>query len=147
MVYKILDNTDENIIKVEMLRYNAYGKDFPTDSIDNYYTRAIRKGEMLVFTIFIEKELCAACYVSTTPYTLFIEQLFVKKDYQNSGLRIGRKLLEYINFNKQIVEEYFKVPNLQTSKLSYTSEKSKLIYTKLGYKETHHALSIMSKHI
>ena len=147
MNHKLLPPTEENIITAETLRYNTYNSEVPTNILDDYYSKSIQKGTMLLFGTYIGEELCAACYVSVVGYSIFIDQLFVKKEYQNTGLRIGRQLLEYINFNKQIVQEHLQCRSLQTSKLIYTSEKSKSLYLKIGYKETNKPLNIMSKHI
>ena len=147
MNHKLLPPTEENIITAETLRYNTYNSEVPTNILDDYYSKSIQKGTMLLFGTYIGEELCAACYVSVVGYSIFIDQLFVKKDYQNTGLRIGRQLLEYINFNKHIIQEHMQCRALQTSKLIYTSEKSKSLYLKIGYKETNKSLNIMSKHI
>ena len=145
--HKLLEPTEDNIKKAELLRYDTYNAEPPLDILEDYYSKSLKKVTMLLFGTFIGEELCAACYVSVVGYSIFIDQLFVKKCYQESGLRIGRHLLEYINFNKKIVQENLPCRALQTSKLIYTSEKSKAIYSKIGYRETNKTLNIMTKHI
>lgn len=149
--YTTLENTEESIIQVEKLRYNAYGYD-PLENEEeildiSYYAREIKRGNMMIFASFIEDEMCAACYVSYTASSIFIDQLFVKKEYQEFGLKLGRRLLAYVNANKHLVEEHFKVPPIYYSKLAYTTEKSKALYKKVGYKESNRVLGIMKKHI
>ncbi len=145
--HKLLPPTVDNIKNLETIRYRAYGKEYDGEIENNYYARNLISGEMLLFATFIGEELCAGCYISISQNSLFIEQLFVKPEYQNTGLRIGRNLLEYINFNKDIIAKHYNLKSIQTSRLIYSSEKSKAIYKKLGYRVTNKTLNIMTKHI
>lgn len=147
MKHQLLDPTKENILAAELLRYDTYEADPPANILEDYYAKSLLDGTMLLFGTYIEDELCAACYVSVVSSSIFIDHIFVKKSYQNTDLRIGRQLLEYINFNKKIVEEHLPCQSLQTSKLIYTSEKAKLLYLKIGYRVTNKTLNIMTKHI
>lgn len=147
MKHLLLEPNDDNILEAEKIRYNSYGKESPPNILDTFYSMNLKSRKLLLFATILGDEIVAACYVSRVGYSLFIDQLFVKKDYQNTGLKIGRKLLEYINNNKHIVEEQLSFKPLQTSKLIYTSEKSHALYLKIGYKDENKTLSSMIKHI
>lgn len=144
--YEIIEPTEENIIDLEVLRFNAHGVNVSTIDFHSFHSNAIRDGRYLVFGSYIAGELVGACYVSDLHNSLFIEHLFVKESYQESGLRLGRKLLSYINLNKRVVEEYFG-HELNTSRLEYNSTKSKTLYEKIGYRETNSLLGTMKKAI
>lgn len=145
--HKYLEPTIDNINQTEYIRCRAYNREYDGEIENNYYARNILSGQMLIFATYIGEELCAGCYVSASQNSLFIEQLFVKTEYQNTGLKIGRNLLEYINFNKTIIAKHFNKKSFQTSRLIYSSEKSKSIYQKIGYRVTNKTLNIMTKHI
>lgn len=147
MKYLLLEPNETNIIKVEKIRYEAYDRELPEDILETFYAMNLKTKQYLIFAAILGDEICAACYVSRIGYSLFIDQLFVKKEYQNTGLKIGRKLLEYINNNKNIIEEELSFKPLQTSRLISTSEKSHSLYLKLGYKDENKTLGLMSKHI
>ena len=145
--HKLLPPTIDNIKSLETIRYRAYGKEYDGEIDNNFYARNLISKKMLLFATFIGEELCAGCYISISQNSLFIEQLFVKPVYQNTGLWIGRNLLEYINFNKDIIAKHYNLKSIQTSRLIYSSEKSKAIYKKLGYRVTNKTLNVMTKHI
>lgn len=144
--YEIIEPTEENISILETLRFNAYGVKFHEIDMNSYHSNLIRNGKILVFGAFLADDLVAACYVTDSHNSLFIEHLFVKKSLQGSGLRLGRKLLAYINLNKRVVENYFG-HELTTSRLEYSSTKSKSLYEKEGYRETNSILGTMKKAI
>ena len=105
--HKLLPPTIDNIKSLETIRYRAYGKEYDGEIDNTFYARNLISKKMLLFATFIGEELCAGCYISISQNSLFIEQLFVKPEYQNTGLRIGRNLLEYINFNKDIIAKHY----------------------------------------
>ncbi len=146
ITYEIIDPKEENIILLENLRFDAYGISIERIDLNSFYATSLKTGKDIAFGCFINGELLAACYVTNTYDSLFIDQLFVKKSYQESGLQLGRKLLAYINLNKKIIEEYFGL-NFTISRLEYNSIKSKSLYEKLGYRETNSSLGIMKKAI
>lgn len=143
----LLAPNEENICLVERLRYNAYGYNIEEKDIrKTYYAHELREKHMCIFACYYQEELVAACYVSDSFRSLYIEQLFVAKDYQEIGLHLGKTLLEYILGHKQIVEEIFQT-KFSWSKLAHSSTKSKTIYEKIGYKEVNQILNIMKKRI
>ncbi|MDE5888845.1 MAG: GNAT family N-acetyltransferase [Bacilli bacterium] len=144
--YMIIPPSEENIALLEKLRFDSYGIKINEVDMDSFHANAIREGRILVFACFVDDNLSAACYVTNTYNSLFIDHLFVKRSLQESGLRLGRRLLSYINLNKKLVEEYFG-QELKTSRLEYNSTKSKTLYEKIGYRETNSTLGTMKKAI
>ncbi len=141
---------EDSIRQLEKLRADAYGFDsqqsFAMDFANTYYAQEMKRGKYLVYGSFFQSELVAGCYISDAFHSLFIEQLFVKKCYQETGLYIGRNLLRYILQNKFVFEEFFQMQFFY-SKLSPSSQKSTLIYEKMGYSESSSELGLFRKRI
>lgn len=139
----ILQPTEENIILIEKIRTRSYG--IEKDNIEeNYYTQQIRNGNYLVFVTLLDNKIVSGCYLSNAYNSLSVEQLFVRPEYQEKGLHLGKNLLKYILDNKYIIEEYFQ-QKFTTSTISPISEKSKKIYESLGYTTTNKIFNIMGK--
>lgn len=130
---KRIDNTPENIYKLETLRFRAYGMKEKFEGY-TFYALGLSEGTMVPFGFFIDGELAAGCYVSSAHGTLYIEQLFVHPNLQNSGLRTGRLLLNYVLVQKEELEKYFGT-KFSISALEASSEKSRAIYEKMGYRK------------
>lgn len=144
LIYNVLDNSEETALNIEGIRGKVYDLPDTFNPRRSYYTGAIKEGNMLVFTCEIEGEIVAACYVSNTCDSLYIEHLFVLPKYQGRGLQLGRNLLQFIFDNKKLVEEYFN-QQFDNSQLTPTSEKARAIYIKMGYYLDNKVLNIMRK--
>lgn len=143
---EIILPTENNIIQLETLRSNAYNNSNFQSKINSYYANQLRKNKYIVFAYIYEGEMVAACYVSNYLDSLYVEQLFVAKRYQEVGLHIGQKLLSYIIKHKDIVESHFN-QELSYTKLSPNSDKSYNIYKKMGYRLIHKSLNVFGKRI
>lgn len=146
ITYHLQPSTENTAIMAEFLRFKAYGINASRNDLDNYFIDEITSGRVLVFTCNIDNEPVAVAYISNFSDSLFVDYLFVVPEYRNKGLQLGRNLLLYIIKNKQIVEEYFN-RTFKYSKLSATSEKSKSLYLKIGYKESPNNKEILIKNI
>ena len=126
-----MDNTIPNIMELEILRFKAYGLE---PRIEGYtlYQIGLEQGTMIPFGLYMNNQLVAGCYVSANENTLFIEQLFVHPHLQNSGLKAGRLLLNFILVNKKEVEKHFDT-KFSVSALEPSSDKARAIYEKMGY--------------
>ncbi len=131
-----------DVSELEKLRCNAYSMDYHGDN--SYYTNKIREGSILSLGCFYQKELVAGIYLSNSIQSLFIEQIFVKKEFQNSDLHIGNYLLHYVLENKHIFEEYFGV-TFHCSRLDNRGHES--FYERLGYVSENNLLDTMKKRI
>lgn len=144
---KILPSTEEQIVECERLRYRAYGiKSIPDISLTDYHVSNLLDGTMISISLFLEGELVASSYVSNSLSSLYIEHLFVDAKYQETGLRLGRFLLNYIIENKSQIEEYFHT-KFTICKLAPSSEKSASLYRKCGFHNTSSVLETMVKSI
>lgn len=146
ITYHLQPSTENAAIMAEFLRFRAYGINASRNDLDEYFIGEITSGRVLVFTCNIDNEPVAVAYISNFSDSLFVDYLFVVPEYRNKGLQLGRNLLLYIIKNKQIVEEYFN-RKFKYSKLSATSEKSKSLYLKIGYKESPNNKEILIKNI
>jgi len=133
--YSILKPTDENIILLEQLRYNAYG--FDNQELKNgnpLHIKYLKEGKYLAFGSYLNDQLIGGCYISNSHNSLYIEELFISKQHQKTSLHLGTNLLLHILKNKDKVEEYFK------TKLNYSylepRKNTETFYENLGYKET-----------
>ena len=133
--YKVQIGSKELALQMETLRFSSYGITATEEDYDPHYLNSISNGNILVVTSYNDGKLVAGCYISNTFHSLYIDYLFVLKDYQEQGLHIGRQLLEFILANKSIVEEYFG-ESFTESRLCSVSKKSTSIYKKVGYNET-----------
>ena len=143
---EIILPTENNIIQLETLRSNAYNNSNFQSKINSYYANQLRKNKYIVFAYIYEGEMVAACYVSNYLDSLYVEQLFVAKRYQEVGLHLGQKLLSSIIENKNFVEHYFNKEFTYT-KISPCDPKSNNIYKKMGYRLIHKSLNIFGKKI
>ena len=147
--YKIIFSNKTNpisesiIYSLEKLRLEANNIDISTFPIqETYYFSNLKSNTYLIFTTYLENELVAACYIKNTYNSLYIDQLFVKKEYQNSPYHFGSNLLKYILNHKQLIEKY-----LNTSfNYSYLepNNNTKNFYQSLGYQENE---NLMRKHL
>lgn len=106
VVCRNLKINEENIEKLELARFDAYG--MKTDNFDiknTFYANELRSKEFLAFGTYLEDELVGGCYISDSRNSLFIEQLFIKRKYQR--LKLGTILLNYILENKEMIEKYY----------------------------------------
>ena len=139
--YKRIDINDEIIIELETLRFNVYNLKSIKPN-ETYFFLQMKEGKIIPFGAYLEDKLIGACYVSKTYQTLFIDQLFVSKEYQNNEEHIGTNLLKYVLDNKKVCEEYFNT----AFNFSYLDNRvSKTFFENLGYKENNN--DMMSKRI
>ena len=133
MYAKRLDNSEKTIFNLETLRFKAYGLNPNMEGLTLYSIR-LSEGNMVPYGFFINDQLVAGCYVSAEEGTLYIEQLFVHPQLQNSGLRAGRLLLNFVLLNKKELEEYFNTEFFYSA-LEPSDDKARAIYEKMGYEQ------------
>ena len=88
---KNLKITDENIEKLELARFDAYG--MKTDDFDlknTFSANQLRNKKYLAFGAYLEDKLVGGCYVSNSRNSLYIEELFVRKDAKQ--IEVGTKI-------------------------------------------------------
>lgn len=134
ITFKLEESSLDIANKLEELRLKSYGINPSPKDYDSYYIENIVNGNMLAFTCSIDNKLVSGCYISNAFNSIYIDYLFVLKEYQNKGLHIGRQLLQFILDNKTLVEEYYKTVFTE-SRLYALTDKTKEIYNNMGYKE------------
>lgn len=137
--YKLLTLTEETIKTLEYLRFDAYEMDptkFPPEQ--TFYSKELREGKYIAFGCYLNNQLIGACYISKSHNSLYIEQLFIKKEYQNNKLHLGTKLLLYVLENKQIIEEYFQTKFYYSYLDNYQNTIN--FYRSIGYQETNNLM-------
>lgn len=133
ITYKmILPN--ENLVKqLEYLRFECFDMDVDyLNANQTFYEQNILNGKVLVFGAFKKVELIGACYVSVNLKSLYIDQLFIKKDYQKE--QIGKELLEYVLRKKNVIGEYYET--FLTSCFLDACNQSQAFYEKIGFKQS-----------
>ena len=103
--------------------------------------------KILAIGAFLNSSLVAGCYISNSHNSLYIEQIFVKKEFQNhKELRIGSSLMEYVLKNKENIEIFFH-ENFNYAKVEPASNSLVEYYEKLGFHESNEQLDTFHKRI
>ena len=121
-----------NLKEVESLRYKVMFNDDKV--IDSPYKVPYAQGRLLIFGAYIEDELIGAIYLSPWTYDqLYINQLFVKDEYQNHpDFHVGTSLIKYVENNLGDISDYYRTL-FRTLLIDPADLKSEKIYTDLGY--------------
>ena len=135
--YKVLNK--EDYVSLENIRMQVNG----LDSSSLYFIDSITKGEMLPIGVYLDDTLIGGAYISKSLNSLYIENIFIKTEYQHKGYAKG--LLRYIFQNKKIFEEYFGMEFL-FSKLEPNSNDIVEFYKSVGFSEPNN-LNVMKKRI
>lgn len=129
---KNLKITDENIEKLELARFDAYGmKRDDFDLKNTFSANQLRNKKYLAFGAYLEDKLVGGCYVSNSRNSLYIEELFVRKDAKQ--IEVGTNLLKYVLKRKSFIEKYYR-QEFNTSCLENREELNG-IYQSLGYRK------------
>lgn len=134
--YVLLKRNTKTISNLKTMRLNVFN--FPPYINDSkYFKYNIKHRNFLVYGLIIDNKLVGASYISDRYNSLYIEEIFIDKKYQNRGL--GKSLLKYILKENQYISKYYK-KELEVSKLEYTNLNNKRLYNSLGYKDDYHVL-------
>jgi hypothetical protein len=133
--------TKEERIEAEKLRREV----LHIQNLDEYqYLNELKYKQIHAYGTKINKELVAGCYLSVNYNLLNIQQLFVKEKYQNTGLKLGRKLVIYILNHKEEIEK-LTGKKISASIIMPSSNKSFELYKKIGYEPFSEDISMMYK--
>ena len=133
MDIRFLDK-DSILTEVEKLRNEAFGinEEFASDLYKNMFN----EHQLLVLGAYVDDKLVGALYFSPFYSTNgYIDQLFVRKEYQNCSFHVGTSLLKYLEDNVSDIEEYFQ-RYFTRFYIEYINERSKSVYLKQGYRFT-----------
>ncbi len=134
--YKVV----EDINNVEKLRRCAYGF---SEDINKFYINSLTNKTMIAIGAYIDGILVGAAYVSSYLTSLYIENIFVDKEYRNN--KVATNLIKYVITNKDFFEDFFGKKFI-TSKLEPNSYEIINLYERLGYSEPN-SFNIMNKRI
>ncbi len=137
MNYKVIKNAKE----IEDLRRDSFNIKFDNR---NFYEQQINNGKILPLGGYINDELVVGAYISASFQSLYIDQLFVKKEYQHNGY--GTNILQFILNNKYIFEDFFKT-EFEFSKAEIRNENALKLVQNLGYKQTNDIYGTVRKSI
>ena len=146
--FKMLKPTEKNILELERLRRNAYSfSDDSLEEIKSYYAYMIIEGKVFVWGAFLDSALIAGCYVSQSRQSLYIEQLFVRKDVQyHPDLHVGTALIKYVLQHKEEIESFFHA-SFHDANVEPASQALTGYYEKLGFRNTNDSLNTFRKRI
>ena len=91
---------------------------------------------MLIIAAYVEDELVGALYFS--PYFYrdgYVDQLFVRDDFQNSEYHVGTSLLGFAEEHIEELGDYFD-QYISRIYIEYNSPQSKSVYINAGYRCT-----------
>ena len=83
--------------QTELLRKEV----FDLKQTSNYYLDKILNNDLYVLATLDQKNIVAGCYFHRFDTFLVIDQVFVKKEYQNTGLKLGRELIKKLILSKE----------------------------------------------
>ena len=133
MIIKMIEDR-EGFEAAERLRCKVYDDEF---HIRSDYNEDFNNNDLIILSAYVGDELVGSLYA--LPFLnrgLNIEQLFVKKEFQNNiDYRVGSSLLYYIEKHMDDIAQY---KNITVSKLyiSPSSDISERIYRTQGYMDT-----------
>ena len=128
----VLLNTEEELREIEKLRLAVFG----IENIENtYYLSCLLRDKYKACATIIDDEMAAGCYFHRFKNALVIDQLFVKEEYQETGRRLGRNLVEELLREKENLERLLKGQLLISIVEPLDSKKVHSIYEKMGYKD------------
>ena len=133
----------EDFYKIEKLRKEVFDI---RNTISTYYLNGLVNNKIKAIATKKDDEMIAGCYFHNFSTNLVIDLLFVKEQYQETGLKLGRNLLLDILSNKDRVEKILHT-KLSISSIEPLNEKAEALYKKIGYKSKNDILGTMYKAI
>ena len=130
MEINIVTNINDKV-ELEKLRRDV----LHLDRINQYYSSVLLTDREFAVAATIGDELVGGCYFHRLDETLMIDQLFVKEEYQNTGMRIGRNILEALFNKKEELEKLFG-EKVTVCRIESDNEKAHAIYSKMGFRES-----------
>ncbi len=135
-----------DIKEIETLRKEAFNIDETKldAGINSFYEKQIDDNKILPIGGYVNDKLVAGIYISAALNSLFIEQLFVKKEYRHNGY--GKQIVKFVLDNKHIFEEFFK-QEFDFSKAEIRNNDALKLVENLGYSETNDIYGTFRKRI
>ncbi len=139
--YNKMLSSIEEYEEIENLRKEVFDIKVSTGT---YYLNGLIDNKIKAIATSNNNELIAGCYFHSFLNSLVIDLLFVKKNYQEKGLKLGRNLLLDLFNHKKELEKILDA-RLYTTSIEPIDEKAATIYKKIGYKRGKNITGIMYK--
>ena len=139
---ELLTNFDQ-YSKIDELRKEVFNI---KNSSGSYYLNGLINNKIKAIATMDNNEMIAGCYFHNFSTNLVIDLLFVKEQYQETGLKLGRHLLLDILSNKDKIEKILHT-KLSISSIEPLDEKAEALYKKIGYRSNNSILGTMYKAI
>ena len=123
--------SDEAIEKIETLRKEV----FHLENNGTYYKDKLLNKSLIAVATFDEDEMVAGVYFHFFNNTMVIDQLFVREDYQNRGLKLGRQLVLRLIYLKTQLEKMYGV-TINACYIDSQNQKAHELYKKIGFRES-----------
>ncbi len=129
----------DDFIEIEKLRREVFDIHFNSGT---YYLNNLIYNKKKAIATKKDNEIIAGCYFHSFLSDLVIDVVFVKEEYQGSGLKLGRRLiLDILNHKKKI--ENILHTKLYTSSIDPIDEKAEALYKKIGYRYGNNNTGVM----
>ena len=130
MESRIIANKEEKE-KIEILRQEV----FHIDGEVTFYLNELLNDKVYALVAYDEDKMIGGCYFHRFNNILMIDQVFVKEEYQNTGLRIGRELIKRLLNSKKELEELLG-GQIDTCRIESQNTKAHSLYSKIGFHES-----------
>lgn len=127
MVCSPTDKYDIEILRKEVFHLNKISPFYMQQLLD--------RKEYAVATVDDNNKIVAGCYFHRLENILMIDQLFVKEDYQNTGYKLGRGLVNNL-LNEHVNVSELLGNKLEICRVESNNEKAKALYKKIGFRES-----------
>ncbi len=106
---KIIDDNNE-LLKLEQLRLNSLKKpnqkEYQIECLDKTYMgRKLKSGKAIAISYYKDNKLVGGCYVSNFANSIYIEWIFIDRNYREQG--IASELLKFIDENIPFFSDYY----------------------------------------
>ena len=122
--------TEEEKQKVELLRKEVFH--LPESS--SYFIDQLMNNKIHAIVAIDNNEIVASVYFHRFANNLMIDKVFVKEEYQNKGLKLGRGLIMQLIASKASLEVLLGGP-LEMCRIESENSKSHALYIKIGFHE------------
>ena len=134
VTFNILLPNEDIIDYMEKMRLQAHDYKEDVDTLNTYYGALLRQQRLLMFAVCLNGTPVAGAYVSNFDHSIYIEHIFVRKEFQHTNFHFGTALIKYIMSKKELIEQYYREP-LSTIRIEYINAETKKIYEALDFTE------------
>lgn len=129
--------TKEDKEKIELLRKEV----FELKEVGSYYLNELLNNKEYAFVLFDNDIMIAGIYFHRFKNALMIDQVFVKKEYQNKGIATNliKKLLSIKSVLEELLGEKLNICRVESNNKSHD------VYIKIGFNESNNDKDMLHK--